>query len=109
MLQLARIYLKLARLYPKLARLSNIIGDLGVFYEKTSSVVYQGDKVKVILSSSADGTGLLSTDDIVTIKVTQPNGDEKSYEYNYGYPIYNYVQAQPPLMLRNYSLLEETR
>lgn len=63
---------------------SEINNTLGVFYQNTSDFVYQGGTV--ILSSNSEGTGQISTDDRVKIKVTHPNGSVSNYEYTFGYP-----------------------
>lgn len=66
-----------------------------IFYENIITFYYTGGKV--ILSSTPDGNGSLSTDDEIKIIVTHPDGSTKTFRYIFGYPKHiNFVETIPP-------------
>src|SRR5262249_37763327 len=66
-----------------------------VFYTNTTTFNYAGGPV--ILSSTADGTGAITTDDEVKIEITRPDGSQAVFSYVFGYPRNsNAVDTLPP-------------
>ena len=53
----------------------------GTFYRNTITVRYGGERV--ILSSNSQGNGMLRTDDLVAVAITQPDGFSQSFTHDF--------------------------
>lgn len=61
----------------------------GTFYRESITVDYRGGRV--LLSSNPQGDGLLRTDDLVVITVTQADGSSKAFSHDFRTPDRCYV------------------